>query len=111
MNYWLFHDGFKDFVANEWNPNVNLMEAISQFITKLKDWNVNVFFRQKKILLARIEGIQKVLAYCNNPFLADLEHNLKNELHLILLREEMIWEQKSRSSWISWGDKNTNYQE
>ena len=34
---------------------------------------------------------------------------MKNEINEILIREEIIWNQRSRALWIKWGDRNTSF--
>ncbi|XP_021754992.1 uncharacterized protein LOC110720298 [Chenopodium quinoa] len=66
-------------------------------------------FKQKQILLARIGGIQKKLATWVDRGLLKLEARLRKELDEILDREEMLWYQKSRITWLQEGDKNTTF--
>ena len=35
--------------------------------------------------------------------------NLKNQLHAILLQEEIIWKQRSPITWLKHGDQNTRF--
>ncbi|KAK8668906.1 hypothetical protein V6N13_106352 [Hibiscus sabdariffa] len=73
-------------------------------------WNKLVFGyigTKKRILMARLRGIQKALASHPSLFLHNLESELLLELESILNQEESIWRQKSRSEWISLGDRNT----
>lgn len=44
-------------------------------------------FREKCVLLRRLNGIQKVVDYGCNPFLDDLESKLKRELEDLLKAE------------------------
>ena len=34
---------------------------------------------------------------------------MKKEINEILIREEIIWNQRSRALWIKWGDRNTSF--
>ena len=34
---------------------------------------------------------------------------MKKEINEILIREEIIWNQRSRALWIKWGDQNTSF--
>ncbi|KAL4325308.1 hypothetical protein GQ457_11G022240 [Hibiscus cannabinus] len=65
--------------------------------------------RRKAHVLACIKGVELALDRAESPFLIKLESNLKNELSEILEQEEGLWYQKSRSTWISQGDRNTKY--
>lgn len=56
-----------------------------------------------------LEGIQKSLEKSRSHFLENLEKDLTKELEEVCLQEELLWFQKSRSDWISLGDRNTAY--
>lgn len=34
---------------------------------------------------------------------------MKKEINEILIREEIIWNQRSRALWIKWDDRNTSF--
>lgn len=34
---------------------------------------------------------------------------MKKEINEILIREEIMWNQRSRALWIKWGDRNTSF--
>ncbi|KAL7187043.1 hypothetical protein ACSBR1_037168 [Camellia fascicularis] len=110
---WFCHSNFIDVVQNSWlNRSHNLLEANNSFTDNVKIWNKKVFgniFKRKRTLLARIEGIQKaqVLAFSHN--LHFLEKDLINQYNNTVFQEEILWFQKSRSKWLTLGDKNTRY--
>ena len=57
------------------------------------DWNKNQFrniFTRKKILMARINGIQKAIAFKPSSFLLKLEVDLLRDLDLVLNQEEEL---------------------
>ncbi|XP_074314404.1 uncharacterized protein LOC141649619 [Silene latifolia] len=75
-------------------------------------WNEEVFeniFRQKRELLARIEGCQKALSLRRNSYLIKHEAQLRKKLDEVLESEELLWYQKSRVDFIKDGDRNTSY--
>ena len=76
------------------------------------DWNKNQvgnIFTRKKILMARINGIQKAIASKPSSFLLKLEVDLLRDLDLILNQEEELWALKSRVNWLVQGDRNTAF--
>lgn len=78
----------------------------------LGTWNKEVFgdiHKKKRLLVARIEGVQKAfdLNYCTG--LIKLDIKLKKELEEVLVQEEMFWFQKSQEEWIQSGDRNKKY--
>lgn len=58
----------------------------------------NIFSR-RKIVLARLEGIQKALSEGGNLFLNKFKKVLTNEYNQILAQVEVFWYQKSRCQW------------
>jgi len=65
------------------NPTV-LSQAISNFETKAKEWNKNIFknlFYRKKRVIARLKGVQLALSRNANDFLVGLNKDLKAELN------------------------------
>ncbi|XP_052290912.1 uncharacterized protein LOC112498105 [Citrus sinensis] len=80
---WLTNEGFKDFVAESWNQNLQYVDVVNQFRLKVIEWNKqcfgNIFWRKKR-LLARLGGIQRALESYYSRGLVDLEKNLKADL-------------------------------
>lgn len=66
-------------------------------------------YHKKKVLQARIGGIQKSLVKFRLRHLIELEKELQVELEGVLDNEELLWKQKSRSEWLSLGNCNTKY--
>lgn len=84
--------------------------ALDNFTIVAKEWNTNTFgniFVRNKRPLAKIAGIQKSLAICFCLWLLESESKLFKELDTVLEQEELIWYQKSRERWITYGDRNT----
>ncbi|KAL4348482.1 hypothetical protein GQ457_17G005590 [Hibiscus cannabinus] len=61
------------------------------------------------LLMARIKGIECTLEAGQNPYLEELEKELKIELDNVLAQEESLWHQRARSAWIDKGDRNTKF--
>lgn len=109
---WLMHLEFPRFVKDNWGQDQLMDEAITNFTSKVKKWNVDVLgniFSRKKRVIARINGAQKALANHPNEFLVQLEKDLIEEYDLIRRQEEEFWALKSRLNWTMYGDKNTTF--
>ncbi|KAL5785608.1 hypothetical protein ACOSQ2_008000 [Xanthoceras sorbifolium] len=110
---WSSHAEYSGLVSNCWTRNVgSLSEKLNALAANLKDWNRDSFgciFRRKRVLLARILGIQKSLSFNYNSSLVSLEYHLSSEYNDIINQEEMFWHQKSRNNWLRCGDRNTKF--
>lgn len=63
--------------------------------------------KNKKIILARLSGIQASTHYHTSYFLHNLEEQLQREYNDILKIEEDYWKIRSRIAWLNDGDANT----
>ncbi|GAU41583.1 hypothetical protein TSUD_271920 [Trifolium subterraneum] len=72
-------------------------------------WNLLRHIATTEELLSRLNGIQKSSNYGYSIFLENLEKELQDQLAVTLYQEEYLWFQKSRSEWVSDGDRNTKY--
>ncbi|XP_028799533.1 uncharacterized protein LOC114754857 [Neltuma alba] len=84
---WLKHKDFKRVLKDNWQRNDEVWNDLEELEPKLKIWNQEVFGnikKQKKEILNRIAGIQKSLQRSQNPFLEDLESDLREELREVL---------------------------
>ncbi|KAL7254135.1 hypothetical protein ACSBR1_008521 [Camellia fascicularis] len=110
---WIAHEGFRGMVHSNWtHSNNNLLVKLHNMASFALDWNKNVFgniFRNKRWLLGRIEGIQKSQARLYTHNLLVLEKDLVDQYNQILYHEDLLWFQKSRSNWITQGDRNTKF--
>ncbi|KAI8550987.1 hypothetical protein RHMOL_Rhmol06G0149600 [Rhododendron molle] len=98
-------------VDTNWN-GTNLSDHINNFTKAAQDWNKNVFgniFRKKRWIQGRINGIHKAQETNFAHNLQLLEKDLVKEFNNILFQEEALWFQKSRSKWITLGERNTRY--
>ncbi|XVE73207.1 hypothetical protein DITRI_Ditri11bG0098600 [Diplodiscus trichospermus] len=96
---WLTHPNFKNFVETTWENGVGFIEALKDFVEKVQVWNRDVFgniFKRKRVLLARLGGIQKALESHGYKSLRKLEKQLSMKLEEVMLQEEILWQQKSK---------------
>lgn len=66
-------------------------------------------YLKRKEGMARLNGIQKVIATTRSSNLLDFEKHLQKELEGILDQERDIWALKSKINWMILGDRNTSF--
>ena len=102
-------------IAEAWKEEVEgsdfLKLCMKQLNTQLalKKWNKDVFGhcqRRIDVLLAKIQEIQKQDCTEEN---CRKEAHLQVDLNEWLLRNEILWKQKSREVWLKEGDKNSKF--
>ncbi|KAJ4843640.1 hypothetical protein Tsubulata_020155 [Turnera subulata] len=110
---WLLDSRFQQVVEMAWRGDLPFLDSSRVLQARLSKWNWEVFgniFHRKKVLLARISGIQRLKATARaGYFLHSLEKELLVEYDRVLAQEEMLWFQKSRSQWVQNGDRNTSF--
>ncbi|KAK4283181.1 hypothetical protein QN277_000163 [Acacia crassicarpa] len=110
---WVLHAQFDDFVRQTWMSDMDWVLNTSQFTSACSKWNKEVFRHtegRKKLLLRRLDGINKVVARVGLlPKYESLQLELWKELEDVLLQESLIWAQKARTEWSILGDRNTRY--
>ncbi|KAK8604948.1 hypothetical protein V6N13_082411 [Hibiscus sabdariffa] len=111
LSSWSAHNDFNRMVTDNWIPSSTLSETIISFVKAAYVWNKTVYGyigTKKRIVMARLWGVQKALCTKSSRFLLNLEFDLLVELENIL-DQELLWHQKSCSDWIILGDRNTRY--
>ena len=109
---WPLDATFPSIVSQAWGGGSGLADALDLFSRKAVAWNKNQFgniFTRKKNLMARINGIQRVVANNLSNFLLNLKKELLKELDLVLNQEEELWALKLRVNWMIHGDRNTTF--
>lgn len=95
---WLDHPNFKNQLNNAWRSSSSWSENITRLSDNLKTWNSEVFgniFKRKRRILARLEGIQRVLIQGKNDRLQALKEDLWDEYSKIVHQEEAYWFQQA----------------
>ncbi|KAL5789177.1 hypothetical protein ACOSQ2_004065 [Xanthoceras sorbifolium] len=98
---WLKSNNFSNVVSNAWGyRNMEIGEKVGLLSKHLIQWNKNEFrciFKNKRRLLARIQGIQNILSRSFRFSLDKLEKKLIHDYNTIVEQEEIFWLQKFRN--------------
>lgn len=109
---WLDHGDFPDLMSRVWPRGSLWCDQIPKLHMELKSWNKIVFgkiFARKKRLLNRLEGVTNNMLAYPSVHLERTHSCLWLEYQQVLGQEELLWFQKSRSKWLYYGDRNTNF--
>ncbi|KAK8712766.1 hypothetical protein V6N13_147994 [Hibiscus sabdariffa] len=88
------HKDFRRLIVENWNSSQPLSDVIRSFTLAASSWNRDVFGsigRNKKILKARLRGVQRCLDQKRTRNLLKLEQKLLTELEVLLDLEEQLW--------------------
>lgn len=81
-------------MEDSWREGDNVLKvSVDRFIVKARQWNNETFgniFHRKRRVLARLEGIQRKLAYGPADFLIQLDKTLREEYQSILRDEREL---------------------
>ncbi|KAE8709897.1 hypothetical protein F3Y22_tig00110328pilonHSYRG00789 [Hibiscus syriacus] len=90
---WLSHDDFFKMVGDNWIKTSNITETILHFTKAADTWNKYVFGyigKNKRMIMARLYGIQKALCRRSTQFLQNMESDLLIDLEHLLDQEELL---------------------
>ena len=111
---WTREEGYRKVIEAAWdplnaNPDVQIRDRIKCCQAHLKTWNrrefgnVNRNLKQKQSRLQQLEALN-LLHESTEEIQA-----LKKEINEVMIREEMMWNQRSRALLVKYGDQNTKF--
>jgi hypothetical protein len=110
---WFFHVDFLSVVEKAWAiPALTLSITFAIFAALVSVWNKSKFgniFHRKKLILARLNGVQCALTSSPSESLYRIEKSLREDYFVILKLEEELWALKFRVGWVVEGDRNTKF--
>ena len=112
QSFWLSDCSFPRIVSSAWQSSYSLEGAFEAFADKATKWNKdhfgNIFVKNRRIM-ARLNGIQRIVASSPSASLLQLESRLQAELENVLDQEQELWALKSRINLIVQGDHNSSF--
>ena len=111
---WVREAGCREVVENAWDPyrgdeEYKITDRIKSCQVNLQLWNWRIFGNVNKILKQKQESLQQLENLSSLHEKAEEIQGLKKEMNEMLVREEIMWSQRSRALWIKWGDRNTKF--
>lgn len=110
--FWLDSPTLLPLVKNQWHSDQPINVVILNFIHKVKIWNKNTFpniFKEKRRILARLEGVQKSIQNNHSGQLASLETSIQDQFHNLLVLERDFWLMKSGINKLLWMTLMSNF--
>ncbi|TYG52197.1 hypothetical protein ES288_D09G008000v1, partial [Gossypium darwinii] len=108
----LSHPEFNDLVQGNWNVSTEVVANTKGFTDAMQEWNKKMFrniFARKNELMTNLRKVQRSLELQGNSSLRSCKIDLKTAIEDILEQEELLWFQKSKSTYPTNGDKNTKF--
>ena len=110
---WTTHADYGKIVEDSWaNGNGDVGSCLKWVQDESRKFNLEVFgniTKKKRILEARISGIQRSLENWDSLELLRLDLDLRREYDEVLAQKELLWYQKSQENWFQLGDRNTKF--
>ncbi|CAM8956310.1 unnamed protein product [Rhodiola kirilowii] len=104
---WMRDTSFADIVNTNWSSNGNMADNLSHLTQQLKVWNKKSFGHVGNHLRKLKNDLVEVRQCMRTQSSSEREKSITNEIDEWLIREESMWAQRSRISWLSEGDNNT----
>jgi hypothetical protein len=86
----------------------DVSRALSEMMTSLQNWSREKFGSVRKELESLRSTLESLQGTGDDANKEEIKKTM-DRMNEILYREEMIWLQRSRISWLTEGDSNTNF--
>ncbi|KAH1082125.1 hypothetical protein J1N35_021886 [Gossypium stocksii] len=108
---WLLYLEFRYLLNTHSRSDLEVDSNLDQLMAVLQKWNKvygNIYTR-KKDLVSELSIVQRILEVRRSSHLVSREAKIRGEIDDLLNHEELLWFQKSRTTWLENDDRNTKY--
>ncbi|CAB4313390.1 unnamed protein product [Prunus armeniaca] len=107
---WTTVEGCQDVITHAWEFETGtVVEKLKACQGSLRTWNNDHVGR----IPTKLRSLQRKLDDTQrrrfSPLVEFQQRDICREMDVLLEREEMLWRQRSRVSWMKYGDKNTRF--
>ena len=112
---WLEDEGCHEIAHLAWRSDggTSLMDKVTGKIKRcqssFKWWSKKSFGNVTRQLIEKKKMLKQAESVAVQGGNVETGHQLKHEIQRLLLVEEKLWQQRSKSHWIKSGDKNTSF--
>ena len=101
-------------VERAWDPldcnlEMSIQKRLKGYQVHLRNWNSKVFGNVSKVLKQKQRCLQQLEELDLLHESTEEIQGLKKEINEVMLREEIMWNQRSSALWIKYGDRNTKF--
>ena len=111
---WTREEGCREVVERAWDPldcnlEMSIQKRLKSYQVNLQNWNSKVFGNVSKVLKQKQSHLQQLEELDLLHESTEEIQGLKKEINEVMLREEIMWNQRSRALWIKYSDRNTKF--
>lgn len=111
---WSRDERCKQVIEDAWDPlrvdpNFQIHDRLKSCQDSLQKWNREVFKNVNKVLKVKQERLQHLEALNLLHETGSEIETLRKEINEMLMKEEVMWNKRSRALWMKCGDRNTKF--
>ena len=111
---WTYDEWCRQIIKDTMDPlrddtDFQIHERLKSYQDHLQSWNREVFGNVNKTLRAKQKRLQEIQALNMLHETAEEIEGLRKEINEILIKEEVMWGQRSRALWMKCRDRNTKF--